>query len=497
MIFKWPVITLLCVFFALPLSAAVQPVKTRNVLVLHSYHKGLEWTDGISAGIQSVLEPDEDNDIEIYNEYLDTKRNPGEEYYVRLCQFERQKTQLANIAFDVIITSDNDALRFMAEYGDELFPGTPVVFCGVNNFHLDLLKGKSNFTGVSEYVDYEATLDLMVKLHPERNRVLAIVDQTSTGMAIKEELNAVIPKFADQIEVEYFQDFLLDEIESKISQLGPEDLIYILAFNRDRNNHFISYADVIRRIHRAATVPIYGSWDFFFGKGIVGGMITSGFLQGEQAARLAQRILDGERVRDIPIITQSPNQYMFDDEELVRFGIQKSHLPPDSVLINEPPGFFEIHRQLLFIYFYTSLGILLVLSVYLILQRRKRLRLEKANRELDRRVEKQTLELKQKNVQLREEITVRQQAETVLVDKTQKLEKALSEVNALSGLLPICASCKKIRDDQGYWSQIEIFITEHSDVDFSHGICPDCFKELYPEYEYVESTKASKKPPEG
>jgi ligand-binding sensor domain-containing protein len=59
---------------------------------------------------------------------------------------------------------------------------------------------------------------------------------------------------------------------------------------------------------------------------------------------------------------------------------------------------------------------------------------------------------------------------------------ALAEVKVLSGLLPVCASCKKIRDDKGYWSQIEVYISEHSEADFSHGICPDCMKKLYPEY---------------
>jgi len=54
-------------------------------------------------------------------------------------------------------------------------------------------------------------------------------------------------------------------------------------------------------------------------------------------------------------------------------------------------------------------------------------------------------------------------------------------VKTLSGLLPICAKCKKIRDDNGYWNQIEAFISAHSDADFTHGICPDCSSALYPE----------------
>ena len=61
-----------------------------------------------------------------------------------------------------------------------------------------------------------------------------------------------------------------------------------------------------------------------------------------------------------------------------------------------------------------------------------------------------------------------------------KLQEALHKIKTLKRLLPICASCKKIRDDNGYWSQIEAYITNHSDVDFSHDICPNCAEILYP-----------------
>ena len=61
------------------------------------------------------------------------------------------------------------------------------------------------------------------------------------------------------------------------------------------------------------------------------------------------------------------------------------------------------------------------------------------------------------------------------------LQKALAKVKKLSGMLPICSSCKKIRDDKGYWQQIEEYISKHSDLDFTHGICNDCVEKLYPE----------------
>ena len=80
------------------------------------------------------------------------------------------------------------------------------------------------------------------------------------------------------------------------------------------------------------------------------------------------------------------------------------------------------------------------------------------------------------------DITDRKQIEKERNALIQDLQRSLAEVKTLSGLLPICASCKKIRDDKGYWNQIEAYIHEHSDVIFSHGICPECTEKLYPEY---------------
>lgn len=78
-------------------------------------------------------------------------------------------------------------------------------------------------------------------------------------------------------------------------------------------------------------------------------------------------------------------------------------------------------------------------------------------------------------------ITLRKIAEDELKEKNEKLLKALEEIKTLSGLLPICASCKNIRDDKGYWNQIESYIREHTDAEFSHSICPECAKKLYPD----------------
>ena len=80
------------------------------------------------------------------------------------------------------------------------------------------------------------------------------------------------------------------------------------------------------------------------------------------------------------------------------------------------------------------------------------------------------------------DITERKKIEDERTKMIQELNETLSKVKTLSGLLPICASCKKIRDDHGYWQKLETFVHEHSNAEFSHSICPDCMERLYPDF---------------
>jgi methyl-accepting chemotaxis protein len=108
--------------------------------------------------------------------------------------------------------------------------------------------------------------------------------------------------------------------------------------------------------------------------------------------------------------------------------------------------------------------------------------IESRDKFLEDQVAERTAELKHVNVSLTQEIQERSLVELEREKLIAELKTALAEVKTLSGLLPICCSCKKIRDDQGYWNQIETYLQAATDAEFSHGICPDCAKKLYPEF---------------
>jgi hypothetical protein len=97
---------------------------------------------------------------------------------------------------------------------------------------------------------------------------------------------------------------------------------------------------------------------------------------------------------------------------------------------------------------------------------------------------------------LRAHLQARQRAETERERLIVELQAALASVKTLKGLIPICASCKKVRDDQGYWTQLETYLKEHSDAEFSHGLCLECMRKLYPDLAgKVEERMARLEPP--
>ncbi len=361
-----------------------------SVLVLHAYHQGLEWTDNITAGIESVFKPFR-KAIDLQYEYLDARHNSDDTYFETLAALYQVK--LRKNHHDVIILSGDDALRFLRKFGPSLSPDVPVVFCAVQDYTPAMRADWMQMTGVVARLDHQATLNLMLRLHPKCRKILVLIDRSATGREIKQSLDAILPIFENRVTIEVHQDFSLADLPGKLRSLGPDDLIYLAVLNRDRDNQRISDAQAMRLLMRWSPAPIYSSRDCYFGKGIVGGMITSARRQGEQAADLALRILSGQRARDIPVITKSPNAYMFDYRQVENFNIKMARLPRDSLMINQPSGLLQRNIKAVF-----GLALVIALSALLLLvyqfyqERRQRL-LVQLNRELDRRIKEKSAEL--------------------------------------------------------------------------------------------------------
>ncbi len=313
------------------------------VLVLHSYHMGLGWTDSITRGIESVLNNSPLNP-EIHYEHMDAKRVSDPAYFRNLYALYKHKYR--NKTFDAIISSDDHAFRFLLKYHQELFPETPVVFCGINYFQDDMLAGvRSYFTGVVESLSIRGTIDVALRIQPDARYVFVVTDGSITGQANKNLLMEIIPDYKGRLEFIFFDSMEMTAVQDRVSRLPEHSFVLWLTFTTDPAGYRYSLEEGCRLVSEHCAAPLYGFWDFILGNGAVGGLLASGFAHGEMAARMAKRILQGEEAGHLPVIKESPNRYMFDYRQMKRYGLDIGRLPPDSILLNAPKSFYAVNKE--------------------------------------------------------------------------------------------------------------------------------------------------------
>ena len=356
------------------LAAAVayaQPDSTQKVLILNSYHKGFKWTDDQVSAAEKVLSEGHKH-IELFVEYMDTKRLYSEEYLGHLFNIYRLKYK--NVHLDTIIATDDNALWFVLQHHKELFGEAPVSFCGINDYKKSFLKGKQQFTGLVEVLDIKPTIDLALELHPETRRIIVVVDSTPTGLGQKRDIAAVARHY-NNLQFEYIEgkENSHAQLFEKLGSLSRDSIVLLTVWLRDKNNVYLSPDKGGRLISSRSTVPVYGIIDMYHGCGIVGGKLLNSRTHGRVAAEIALRIINGETPANIPAIFKSTNPYMFDYKELERWNIIPSELPEGSIIINKPISFYRENKRLIWIVIgiFSSLILIVLMLTNNILHRKK------------------------------------------------------------------------------------------------------------------------------
>jgi PAS domain S-box-containing protein len=346
----------------------------QNILLIHSYHSGLKWTDDISAGVSAAL----GDRVNLFVEYMNTKHQYSEEYLELLSDLLEYKFALHN--FQLIICSDNNAFNFLTSAGRKIFGYTPVVFCGLNYPEEALEKAGENITGVIEKVHFEENMRLITTLHPHAKELIFITDNTPTGQRLQEEFSYESLSFQEEFEkITVWYDFTMIELLTQLKTLSDDAVILFSLFFRDAQGTFYDWQQGTQLIMKASPVPVYGLWDFYLGQGVVGGKLISGYKQGFEAGEMAKRILAGTPVRKIPVRTSNPYTYAFDYTQLERFGLVDAELPEESIVINKPYSVIREYRNLFIaifavIIFLTVMVSLLIVNILLRHRAEKELR---------------------------------------------------------------------------------------------------------------------------
>jgi HD-GYP domain-containing protein (c-di-GMP phosphodiesterase class II) len=412
-----------------------------NILVLHSYHTSYTWVDELNHGFLSVMK--DNTDYNLYIEYMDTKRNSYERQYYTVLNYLKDKYKNTNI--DLIVSFDDNALRFLFSQRDDLFGDVPVLFAGVNEASYYDFEKYPNFKGIVEDIDINSTVQSIKTIYPNTEKIYFIIDnKTNTNEILRYQILKTKANFPE-IEYVFLEDLVINELLSEVSNLKENEQVYLLMYNKDRLGNFYSLESIAEMLSESSSRPIFTSWDFYFEYDVLGGMITEGAVHGQNVAKYALNILENPSFFDsMEQINLSEPSYVFNARVMKKFGISKKQLPENSKIINQEPSFYERYSWLV----WTTLGVFIFILTYGIVVR---LDLRKRNILL-----KQIQDQKKDLIASNEEMTAMNEELESQNEELEGLYKNIEEKNKeLNDLIAIVSNIdKKYITDEDYYTKL-------------------------------------------
>lgn len=398
------------VVLALPLMllfasvvAASAPDKWYRVLVLHSYRHSLpvntDWYHGIVRGFTSAP----DVRVEIDMEFPDLSRLHEVEYVGKLLDLYRHKYH--DLQPHLIIATYTSALQFLLGYGKDVFPGIPIVFCDADSQFVAAQQLPPNVTGITINVDIKGTLELISQVHPDAQRVAAIVGSDDIDKNYGRKAKRAARLFEGRFAFSWLEGLPLDELVKAVKNLPGHTVILYVIQLEDRAGKPYVPRNILQALSAAANAPIYGLWDTLLDHGIIGGRLITIEDDGFLAARMGLRILRGEAPAAIPVVDRRQNRAIFNGRELARWYIGEDRLPADSRILYRQLSIWAEHGTAIM----TAglvMGVQGVLIVVLWLNRAR---------------------LQQTQTALREESDQRRQAEVIMFKQRDRLTRFSKE----------------------------------------------------------------------
>ncbi len=375
-------------------------IARKNVLVIHSYHPELSWTQQVKHGLDEGFQESE-HDVAVYHEFLDAKRYPGLEH--RFYFFDYLQNKYQDIPLDLLMLADDPGLTCYLSVRDEYFSDLPVVFQGINYVQESLLDIPW-LTGVFENRILAETVLEAVRQTGAEN-IIIVGDSSETGLANLRKVEMLKDNPEAPQDMVVVRDLVVGDIESTLGPYPDHWPIFLAGQLRTEsaNGPLLEFKKEPPILRSHIPNPIYTDTLDLIGNGAVGGKILEGSFHAQQAVQLAESILDGTKVSAIPPIQKSKNQWIFDAQELKAAGISLKNIPPNSELINQDVSWVAEHRPLLAtiaVIFTLGAGtiVLLTLAVKRQAKTARQLRLNEAElksiqQTLENRVSQRTAEL--------------------------------------------------------------------------------------------------------
>lgn len=381
-------------------AAIGQTVTPKRLVVLYWDNKEFPGNVRFEESLKAQLQLDRRQDLEYFPEYFEFSRFPEESLKQSFRSYLQAKYSGRTV--DVVVASADAPLSFLLQYRNELFSNSPIVFVANNPPPSEMLTAGAGATGIHYKNPYRETVNLALRLHPGTKHIFVVSGSPQQDhryeKAVQQELF-----FFDKADVTYLTDLPLNELIAKTSNLPPNSVIlFVWQQALNEQGKLMESFEVLSRIAPGSSAPIYGFNTVTLGSGIIGGYLQGPEMNGAKAAQLVDEILSGAQAREIPV-QQAQKVPMFDWRQLQRWGVNRSRLPPDSVVRFEQFTFWELYRWHL-IGALTLIVLQTAFIVALLIERRRRRRarqaLAKLNAELEERVATRTAALNAKSREL-------------------------------------------------------------------------------------------------
>lgn len=319
-------------------SSGKQGDAVKSVLYVNSYHPGYRWSDQVQAGISDTLSRGLGPGVDLRIEYLDGKRFSADlkgSLGYEVASTWRKK--YGSTKLDLIIVSDQDAYDFIKRFRHELFPGVPVVFCGVEDPGVI----EDNTTGVIRGNNDNENIELILRLIPYTKRIWFATDRSAAGLSNRRRIERLAVGFSSRVDLVFFdreKAMEPDEIFSVAEKLGHHDVIFYLDYCYTRSGKYIDVGNFLNVLTSRSAVPVFSHVEMYLEYGVTGGKMNSGYYQGRQSAETALRILSGTDIKSMPPALEESHPF-FNYQQLKKFSIHEQLLPPDSIVINREDSF--------------------------------------------------------------------------------------------------------------------------------------------------------------
>ena len=307
----------------------------RSVLLIDQENQSRVWNFDMSNALRSILIADPGPAITVYADNLDLARIPGPAYEKSLRAFLIEKYR--NIPVGVIVVNGARALDLVLSLRPELWPDVPVVFAAVDDDAAARMKSVPNVTGHIMRLtlrDMVSTARLVV---PNLKQIVLVGDPLEKNTFWRGFLAEIPDLKKSNLELVDLTGLAMTELKQRTATLPPQSAIAYTTLTVDGAGVDFLPREAVAAIAKVANRPIVTGTANFVGFGATGGLVVSSPPIGEQAGRLALRILNGENASDIPVVVGNFTKPVYDWRELKRWNVSEESLPPGSeVLFREP-----------------------------------------------------------------------------------------------------------------------------------------------------------------